>query len=102
MTRTDTTTDGERFEDQLERLEAIVASLEDETVGLEEALGLFEDGMKLAKSCRARLEEVEQRVRQLLATDDGEAAATAPLEDEEDDAEGEDEAEDEAAEEGPW
>lgn len=71
----------ERFEDQLERLEAIVASLEDETVGLEEALGLFEDGMKLAKSCRARLEEVEDRVRQLLETEEGEEAATALLED---------------------
>jgi len=70
----------ERFEDQLERLEEIVASLEDETVGLEEALGLFEDGMKLAKSCRARLEEVENRVRQLLETEEGEEPATAPLE----------------------
>ena len=70
----------ERFEDQLERLEDIVASLEDETVGLEEALGLFEDGMKLAKSCRSRLEEVEDRVRQLLETEDGEEPATAPLE----------------------
>lgn len=79
MAPTDSTAADERFEDQLERLEEIVASLEDETVGLEEALGLFEDGMKLAKSCRARLEEVEQRVRQLLAADDGEAAATAPL-----------------------
>jgi exodeoxyribonuclease VII small subunit len=72
--------EGERFEDQLERLEEIVASLEDETVGLEEALGLFEDGMKLAKSCRARLEEVESRVRQLLESEHGEAAETAPLE----------------------
>jgi exodeoxyribonuclease VII small subunit len=70
--------DGERFEDQLERLEAIVASLEDETVGLEEALGLFEDGMKLARSCRARLEEVEQRVQELLEAEVGEAA-TAPF-----------------------
>lgn len=74
-----TENDAERFEDQLERLEEIVANLEDETVGLEEALGLFEDGMKLAKSCRDRLEEVEGRVRQLLETEEGEEAATAPL-----------------------
>jgi len=66
--------DGERFEDQLENLEKIVARLEDESVGLEEALGLFEGGMELARSCRARLEEVEQRVTQLLEDDvqDGE------------------------------
>ena len=83
MPASDTNSSGERFEDQLEKLEEIVASLEDETVGLEEALELFEDGMKLAKSCRARLEEVEQRVQKLLESDDGETAETAPLEGEE-------------------
>lgn len=72
----------ERFEDQLEKLEEIVASLEDETVGLEEALDLFENGMTLAKSCRARLEEVEHRVRRLLESEDGETAVTEPLDDE--------------------
>ncbi|MCU0304698.1 MAG: exodeoxyribonuclease VII small subunit [Thermoanaerobaculales bacterium] len=79
MAPSENETGGERFEDQLERLEEIVASLEDETVGLEEALDLFEDGMKLARSCRARLEEVEQRVQQLLATEDDDVARTAPL-----------------------
>lgn len=66
----ETTKGGERFEDQLESLEKIVARLEDESVGLEEALGLFEDGMELTRSCRARLEEVEQRVTQLLEEDE--------------------------------
>ena len=61
---------GERFEDQLEKLESIVARLEDDSVGLEEALGLFENGMDLAKKCRKRLEEVEQRVSQLLEADE--------------------------------
>jgi len=62
----------DRFEDQLARLEEIVDRLEDESVGLEEALGLFENGMDLARNCRARLEEVEQRVTQLLETEIGE------------------------------
>jgi len=79
MTESESTPEDARFEDQLERLEEIVASLEDETVGLEEALELFEDGMKLAKSCRSRLEEVEQRVHKLLEAENGEAAATEPL-----------------------
>jgi len=61
-----------RFEDQLAKLEEIVDRLEDESVGLEEALGLFENGMDLARRCRARLEEVEQRVTQLLETENGE------------------------------
>jgi len=67
--------DGERFEDQLENLEKIVARLEDESVGLEEALGLFEGGMELARRCRARLEEVEQRVTQLLEDDEQDVEA---------------------------
>lgn len=67
--------DGERFEDQLAKLEEIVAKLEDESVGLEQALDLFEGGMELARSCRMRLEEVEQRVTQLLEDQDDEEAA---------------------------
>ena len=62
----------DRFEDQLAQLEEIVDRLEDESVGLEEALGLFEKGMDLARSCRKRLSEVEQRVTQLLETENGE------------------------------
>jgi len=67
--------DGERFEDQLAKLEEIVTKLEDESVGLEQALDLFEGGMELARSCRMRLEEVEQRVTQLLEDEDDEEAA---------------------------
>lgn len=66
---TDKKKGGDRFEDQLANLEEIVGKLEDESVGLEEALELFEKGIELARSCRARLEEVEQRVTQLLETD---------------------------------
>lgn len=68
----------ERFEVQLERLEEIVARLEDEGVGLEEALDLFENGMELVKTCRARLEKVEQRVARLLGSE-GDEPETEPL-----------------------
>jgi exodeoxyribonuclease VII small subunit len=68
----------ERFENQLEKLENIVARLEDEGVGLEEALDLFENGMELVKTCRARLEQVEQRVAKLLDTE-GDKPETEPL-----------------------
>lgn len=69
---TDTKKSGDRFEDQLAKLEEIVDRLEDESVGLEEALELFENGMELARRCRARLEEVEQRVSQLLESESDE------------------------------
>jgi exodeoxyribonuclease VII small subunit len=68
----------ERFEDQLKRLEEIVGRLEDESVGLEEALDLFERGMELARSCRARLEQVEQRISELVGAD-GAAADDEPI-----------------------
>ncbi len=72
----------ERFEDQLEGLEEVVRRLEDESVGLEEALDLFERGMELARRCRGRLEAVEQRVERLLsrADADGESEQTVPEE----------------------
>jgi exodeoxyribonuclease VII small subunit len=71
-------TNEDRFEDQLARLEDIVDRLEDEAVGLEESLELFEKGMKLVKTCRARLEQVEQRVARLLESEEGDA--TEPME----------------------
>jgi len=74
------TTSPERFEEQLAQLEEIVARLEDESVGLEEALELFEKGMALSRACRSRLEEVEQRVEQLLAQETGEEPKTEALE----------------------
>ena len=70
----------ERFEDQLARLEEIVDRLEDDAVGLEEALELFEQGMRLARSCRSRLEAVELRVARLLEPEEGEEGAVEPLE----------------------
>ncbi len=69
----------DRFEDQLGKLEEIVARLEDEGVGLEESLDLFEQGMTLVRSCRERLEKVEQRVAQLMQDESGQPV-TEPLE----------------------
>jgi len=57
----------ETFEVALKQLEEVVAKLEDESVGLEEALKLFERGVKLARRCRTQLAGVERRVEQLLA-----------------------------------
>ena len=69
----------DRFEDPLGKLEEIVARLEDEGVGLEESLDLFEQGMTLVRSCRERLEKVEQRVAQLMQDESGQPV-TEPLE----------------------
>ncbi len=70
----------ESFEQALAELEGIVARLEDESVPLEEALKLFERGVKLAKRLKGQLAAVERRVEQLLAeAEEGEEPVTAPF-----------------------
>lgn len=68
------------FEEDLKELEDVVKRLEDQSVGLEEAVKQFERGMELAKRCREKLDSVEKRVEQLLAeAAEGEEGATAPF-----------------------
>jgi exodeoxyribonuclease VII small subunit len=55
-----------KFEDSLQRLEQIVDELEKGNVPLEQALKLFEEGVKLSASCRGELEEAEGKVEVLL------------------------------------
>jgi exodeoxyribonuclease VII small subunit len=59
------------FRDELERLEAIVRSLEAPDVDLDEALGLFEEGVKRLKSARALLETSELTVKKVVEAADG-------------------------------
>jgi exodeoxyribonuclease VII small subunit len=53
--------------DDLKRLEEIVRRLEDETLDLESALALFEEGVKRLKTAQAQLDAAEIRVRQVLS-----------------------------------
>ena len=55
-----------KFEECLERLEKIVDQLEKGDIPLEQALALFEEGMKLSTSCRSELENAEGKVEILL------------------------------------
>src|SRR5579864_2231682 len=55
-----------KFEDCLQRLEQIVDELERGNVPLEQALKLFEEGLKHSSSCRKELEEAEGKVEILL------------------------------------
>ncbi|MBI4800082.1 MAG: exodeoxyribonuclease VII small subunit [Desulfarculus sp.] len=54
------------FEQSLRRLEEIVDKLEDQELELEEAIALFEEGVKLAETCGARLDAAEKKVTLLL------------------------------------
>jgi exodeoxyribonuclease VII small subunit len=72
------------FESALERLEETVARLEEGEMPLEEALDLFESGVRLSRQCQAQLDRAERRIEILVADrDDDEAVAFDPSEDDE-------------------
>lgn len=59
--------DGEvPFEVALERLEAVVQSLEGGEIELEVALARFEEGVRLVGSCTKQLETAERRIEALV------------------------------------
>ena len=68
------------FREELERLEAIVRSLEDEDADLDEALTLFEEGVRRLKSARKLLRASELKVKRVLESADG-AIDTVDLDD---------------------
>ncbi len=58
------------FEGALERLEGTVNRLEAGEMPLEEALDLFESGVKLSRQCQETLQAAEQRIEILVADRD--------------------------------
>ena len=71
------------FEQQIARLEEIVAALERGDVQLADSLALFEEGTKLVASCSRQLDQAEQQVVKLMKGADG-APVEAPFETQED------------------
>ena len=47
----------EKFEEALQKLEAIVAQMEEGDLPLEETLKAFEEGVRLARFCASKLDE---------------------------------------------
>lgn len=54
------------FETAMERLETIVSRLESGDVPLEQAIELFQQGMKLSHLCSRKLEQVERKIEMLV------------------------------------
>jgi exodeoxyribonuclease VII small subunit len=63
------------FEKSLARLEEVVKRLESADLSLDEAMRLFEEGVKLSRDCQKQLEEAEGRVEILLKKADGRVQA---------------------------
>jgi exodeoxyribonuclease VII small subunit len=64
-----------KFEEGLDKLEKIVGRLEGSNISLDESLKLFEEGIKLSKFCRAKLENAEKRIEILKKKSNGDLMA---------------------------
>ncbi|MBI1929862.1 exodeoxyribonuclease VII small subunit [Candidatus Poribacteria bacterium] len=73
------------FEKTLAKLEEVVDRLEGGTaLTLDESLQAFEEGIRLARLCRQKLDKAELRVQQLIEIDE-DTLATVPFDVEQED-----------------
>ncbi|HXG71365.1 MAG TPA: exodeoxyribonuclease VII small subunit [Gemmatimonadaceae bacterium] len=59
------------FETRISRLEEIVSLLEQDDVGLDASLKLFEEGIEVLRAASAELEKAEGKVKMLIERADG-------------------------------
>ena len=57
----------QRFDERLKRLQTIVATLEDDTLELEESVRLYKEGLELSQLCRQQLDAVHNELQLLNA-----------------------------------
>ncbi|WP_297236680.1 exodeoxyribonuclease VII small subunit [uncultured Faecalicoccus sp.] len=55
-----------KFQEAMKRLDEIVNLLNSNDLDLEEAMDLFEEGLKLSKQCSKQLKDFENRMDQLI------------------------------------
>lgn len=58
------------LEEMFDRLDQVIGTLEGEDVSLEEAFGLYDQGMKLIRRCNQTINEVEKKI--LVLDENGE------------------------------
>lgn len=63
------------FEKDLEKLESVVAALEEGSLSLDDSLKRFEEGIKLYKRCQKALTEAEKKIEVLTKNSVGELEA---------------------------
>lgn len=66
----------EKFEEALQKLEAIVSQMEEGDLPLEETLKAFEEGVRLARFCASKLDEAERKVEKLIRDQAGKLQTT--------------------------
>lgn len=55
-----------KFEDALKQLKIIVEKLESNELGLDEAITVYEEGIKLSKYCRLKLDTTEKLITTVI------------------------------------
>ena len=67
MAKKKETADQEQFrlEEAFDRIEALLEKLQDKDVTLEEAFGLYQEGMGLLKLCNENIDHVEKQMLQI-------------------------------------
>ncbi|MBX7208940.1 MAG: exodeoxyribonuclease VII small subunit [Verrucomicrobiaceae bacterium] len=68
------------FEQAMERLDEIVASMEGERMSLEDMVRSYEDGVRLLRVCRGRIDSAKRRVEMITTDLDGGKAVLTPFE----------------------
>lgn len=61
------------FEEALKQLETVVEKLKNQDISLEESVALYEDGIKLSKTCSETLESAALKIEQIDETNGKEA-----------------------------
>jgi exodeoxyribonuclease VII small subunit len=78
--------EGQSFESMMDRLQSLVARLEEGNLPLEDSIRCFEEGMILVKRCGTVLNRAEERIQKLMRDATG-APVTEPLDDDEEETE---------------
>lgn len=66
-----------KFEEAMQRLDAIVEAMEAGEIGVEESIAKYEEAMSLAAHCRQILDEAEQRIQKIQLDAAGKPQVTA-------------------------
>lgn len=75
-----------KFEQAMARLETIVSELEKGELSLDDSLRIFEEGIKLSKTCLKMLDDAERKVEILIQDQDGRKRLRAMSLDDDDEA----------------
>ncbi len=67
-----------KFEERLERLEELAGRIKEPDLALEEAVAVFEEGIKLSKGLEKDLEKIQGKVEILLGTTSGDEGEEKP------------------------